>query len=317
MAFRKHKNSKAWFYLKGLIAAMTPAFAAKAMRKRLLASARYYDAGDLQGRVDYYCKQKNSFELSDAAVTMSSLSPKKQSAYYFDLLDVMRYFPGARFDHLFGDIIEVPKTPTLLKSRPVGGDNAHSILLKLNRVRHYNFIDDELAYADKRDAIAWRGKAASDHHRVDVCRRYFDSPRCDIAVSIPLKDTGSTEFTRPPLSIAEQLQNKFILSLEGNDVATNLKWIMSSNSLCFMRKPRYETWFMEGRLEPGRHYVLLEDDFSDLEEKMDYYLANPAEAEAIISEAQHYVSQFLDQRRERLISTLVMQKYLQMSGQLP
>ena len=56
------------------------------------------------------------------------------------------------------------------------------------------------------------------------------------------------------------------MSLEGIDVATNLKWIMSSNSLCFSPKLRYETWFMEGKLVPGVHFVEVRDDFDDLAE---------------------------------------------------
>ena len=75
--------------------------------------------------------------------------------------------------------------------------------------------------------------------------------------------------------MGEQLQNKFILCIEGNDVASNLKWAMSSNSLVFMtKKPKFETWFMEGTLIPGHHYVEIKDDYSDMIEKMDYYLSH-------------------------------------------
>jgi hypothetical protein len=73
------------------------------------------------------------------------------------------------------------------------------------------------------------------------------------------------------MSIEEQLQHQFVVSVEGIDVATNLKWIMASNSLCLMRRHRFETWFMEGALVPGYHYVELADDHSDLPEKIRYY----------------------------------------------
>ena len=78
-----------------------------------------------------------------------------------------------------------------------------------------------------------------------------------------------------------------------------------------MRKPRYETWFMEGRLEPGVHYVALKDDFSDLEEKIAYYNQdqNLDEALAIIANAHQYVAQFLDPEQELVASLLVAQKY--------
>jgi hypothetical protein len=119
----------------------------------------------------------------------------------------------------------------------------------------------------------------------------------------------------PELTIPEHLQFKFILALEGNDVATNLKWVMSSNSLAVMPRPRFETWFMEGTLEPDRHYVLIKDDFSDLEERMLYFIRNPAEAERIVANAHAHVSRFQDPRRERLISLLVLKRYFEATGQ--
>ena len=41
---------------------------------------------------------------------------------------------------------------------------------------------------------------------------------------------------------------------------------MSSNSVAVMPKPKYESWFMEGKLIPDYHYVLIKDDYSDFEE---------------------------------------------------
>jgi len=35
-----------------------------------------------------------------------------------------------------------------------------------------------------------------------------------------------------------------------------------------MPPPTYETWFAEGHLEPGVHYVPLAPDFSDLAERV-------------------------------------------------
>lgn len=73
---------------------------------------------------------------------------------------------------------------------------------------------------------------------------------------------------------------------------------------------------MEGRLEPGRHYVLLRDDYSDLSEKIDYYTRNTGEALAIIRAAHDYIDQFKDRKKERLVFLLVMAKYFALSGQL-
>ncbi len=50
----------------------------------------------------------------------------------------------------------------------------------------------------------------------------------------------------PFMSIDEQLGHKFIMCIRGNDVATNLKWVMSSSSIAVMPRPDVESWYMEG-----------------------------------------------------------------------
>ena len=43
-----------------------------------------------------------------------------------------------------------------------------------------------------------------------------------------------------------------------------------------------ETWFMEGTLIPDYHYIEIKEDFSDLKEKLQYYIDHPEKANAII-----------------------------------
>ncbi len=187
------------------------------------------------------------------------------------------------------------------------------MLLKLNAVRHYQFVKDNIAFTQKSDLLVWRGSGFRPNRRL-LLEKFFSHPRCNVGRT-DKKDADHQCFVVPLMSIEEQLKYKFILSLEGKDVATNLKWIMSSNSLCITPKLKYETWFMEGQLEAGVHYVEVQDDFSDLIEKMDYYLAHPEQAEQIIANAQAWVAQFKDPKREKLISLLVAEKYFALSGQ--
>jgi len=90
---------------------------------------------------------------------------------------------------------------------------------------------------------------------------------------------------------------------------------MSSNSLAVMPRPKYETWFMEGVLLPDHHYVCIKDDYSDLEEKLTFYINNPNKAEAIIKNANAYVAQFKNKPQEALISLLVLDKYFEKTNQ--
>ncbi len=274
-------------------------------------------------RVNYCNKLSSPFTLPAGLNFDHQLyAGKKSTAYAMDFKWWLSFFaaPSAaeplRYSYLFGDITHVPDTPSFLKSRPIAADssNQNSVLLKLNQIRHYYAVKDKTPFAQKLPQLVWRGK--SNHRdRVAVLERYFDSPLCNVG------DTHyahkRTRYERPFMSIAEQLRYRYVLSIEGNDVATNLKWIMASNSLCFMRKPRYETWFMEGSLQPGVHYVQLLDDHSDLEEKIDYYNAQPLAAQQIVRNANAYAAQFFNQPRELLITLLVMQKYFYRSCQLP
>ena len=90
---------------------------------------------------------------------------------------------------------------------------------------------------------------------------------------------------------------------------------MSSNSIAVMPRPTCETWFMEGTLIPDYHYIEIKADFSDLEERLNYYIEHIDEAQEILKHAHEYVAQFKNRERENLISLLVLDKYFEMTGQ--
>jgi hypothetical protein len=126
----------------------------------------------------------------------------------------------------------------------------------------------------------------------------------------PLCDLDYTDH----MSLYNHLAYRYNITIEGNDVASNLKWVMSSNSIAVTPKLRRETWFMEGTLIPNYHYIEVKEDFSDLEERLTYYIDHPDEAEAIICHAHEYVKQFFDTKREKLISLLVLKKYFEITN---
>ncbi|MFW5824643.1 MAG: glycosyl transferase family 90, partial [Marinobacter sp.] len=271
----------------------------------------------IETRVSYYNRLARPVSPSSQWERIAAFSTAgKSSAYCADFQHLIRHFPGhLRVNYRFGDLTTVPEQPTLVKSRPIAPSsaNGNSLLLKLNSVRHYCFHRDPVPFRDKKPMAVWRGKSNREH-RIGFARQFMDHPRCDIGCTLH-KECAPQPWHKPFMTIGEQLGYRFIVSVEGIDVATNLKWIMASNSLCLMRRPRYETWFMEGTLVPGYHYVELKDDHSDLPEKIDYYCRHPEEAEAIIANAQGYVAQFTDRRQEDLIGLLVMERLFQLSGQ--
>jgi hypothetical protein len=278
-----------------------------------------YNSIDLHYRCNYYNKLKQTSPLSEKAQQLSQHKLKNSNfskVYFFDAYEVIRFFPKClRWVFKAGDITDLQKEPTIVKSRPIGENNENSVLLKLNKIRHFIFVKDRTKFKDKTPKILFRGAAHGKPNRQKFIEMYVNNPMCDV------KDTAKDSINpinwqSKHLSLKEQLRFKYIMAIEGNDVASNLKWIMSSNSIAVMPRPKYETWFMEGCLIPNYHYIEIKEDFSDLIERITFYEKNPDKALQIIKNANKYVKPFKDKKREKLISILVMKKYFEKTGQL-
>jgi len=284
--------------------------------KKKLAWISNYDRESVLDRVNYYNKLHEASGLSEQALPLRAIPFWKRTMYYYDYRSVMRLFPpDVRAEYKFGDIDWVLDRPAFVKSRPVGRDNGNNILLKMGMVRHFFPVRDRIPYEEKQNQLVWRG-AAWQPHRMELLRRYWNHPLCDVGQVNPPSANAPADWVKPRMSISDQLCYKFILSIEGNDVATNLKWIAQSNSLCFMTRPKFETWFMEGRLVPFEHFVELREDYTDLPEKIEHYIKHPHESRKIIENLHAHYRSFTDPRLEELVSVLVVMKYLRNTGQL-
>lgn len=286
------------------------------------------DAAYINHRVNYYMKLQSTFRISEDDRLDRSRSwlyytgrighyrrAMFHTAYYLDQHEVTRWFPNDfRWNFCPGDVYFTPDEPTVVKSRLLSGDNSNAVLLKLDKLRHFMYVNDNTPFRDKRDMAIFRGKIRQSRVRTRFLEKYFGHPQFDCGV-VGRNEGCPGEWMTSKKTIREHLDYKFIMALEGNDVASNLKWVMSSNSLAVMTRPTCETWFMEGTLLPDYHYVEVREDFSDLPEKLRHYIAHPEEAEKIIRHAHEYVRQFQNHERERLISLLVMDKYFRLSGQ--
>jgi len=306
------KNTKLLYYLEHLIILFTPKFFFLLTKEKILKKSRQDQY--IQYRVNYYNKT-DYFSVKKHAKNYKQFFKEPKKTYFFDLLTLLKYFPShLRFHYIFGDVIDVPDVPSFVKSRPINVNNQNSVLLKLNKIRHFIFVKDKNTFESKKNLLVWRGKCYKEH-RQKFIQKFYNHPLCNVGQTNTKGDIN-VPWQKEKLSLQEQLKYKFILAIEGNDVASNLKWIMSSSSLVFMTQPKYETWFMEGTLKANYHYVLLKEDYSDLEEKILYYTYHVEEAKKIISQANLYTEQFRNIKQEKVISLLVMEKYFQNAGEL-
>ena len=100
-----------------------------------------------------------------------------------------------------------------------------------------------------------------------------------------------------------------MLSVEGNDVATNTKWILASNSLLFMPVPTMESWLLESQLVAYTHYVPVKSDFTDLAKKVAWADAHPEECQRMVRAGKEYMRAFADVRRERWVESAVFAEF--------
>lgn len=317
-----YKNSKIAYYIRSFIMLVYPRHWCRNKQKHLIKElTQRKDLAYIKERVNYYNRLSEPQTLPNEAYSLENYTYKTRKGpgvYYLDVYETLRFFPThLKWMTKAGDVTELFNHPTIVKSRPIARgeiDNRNSIILKLNKVRHFFFVKDPVPREKKKAIVLFRGDVHAKPHRQRFLELYIEHPRCDLR-DTSTRQTVPAEWKGEIMSIKEQLQYKYIMALEGNDVASNLKWIMSSNSVAIMPRPTFETWFMEGKLEPGVHYIEIKPDFSDLIEKIEYYDKHPEEVEAIIKNANEYVKQFRDKKREKLISILVMRKYFEMTKQ--
>ncbi|MDO4763480.1 MAG: glycosyl transferase family 90 [Flavobacteriaceae bacterium] len=304
------KQNKFLFYLRGYGNLLFPCFTDA--KKKIQQLKSKFSAAELQmieQRINYYCQSEgNAEKISQKTFVKDLKKPKTPKAYYFDTYQYARFFEeNLPLDFVFGDVIHIPKTPSIVKSRPICNENQNSILLNLDKARHFVWVKNDKNFLSKENKLIGRGAIYGNQtNRIDFYKKYFSHSLCDLGTTNNFESLG---WQKPKISIAEHLNFKFILSLQGNDVATNLKWIMSSNSIAVMPKPTIETWFMEGKLEGGKHYIELKPDFSDLEEQLKFYINNPEKCLKIIENAHQHCQKFFNQDMEDLCSLLVLERY--------
>lgn len=303
------KNTKAYYYIKCFCRRLIPSVIFRIKRKSVLKhAAERNDFEYIMSRVNYYNKLTTQTTLDINSISVKNLKKgEASSSYYHDTLEYTRWFStNKKIAVEWGDVTYVPKQPSIVKSRPIEGNNKNSVVLKLDKIRHFLFVNDRSNWHDKENRVIFRGKIPGKEKRERFFNTYFGNPLCDLGDT---SRNGKPEWRTGKRTIEEHLKFKFILALEGNDVASNLKWVMSSGSIAVMPKPEYETWFMEGKLIPGIHYIEINKDFSNLEERIDYYIRHEKEAMEIIKNANEYVRQFMDNEREKIISLLTLDKY--------
>jgi hypothetical protein len=166
-----------------------------------------------------------------------------------------------------GDIFRAATIPAFARARPCRSPGL-GVLVNLHEPRHFGALETvdrhDIPWREKEERIVWRGATTGEFRtargRRDFTPRFYvhqvnarvDDPRIDVGYSeiarrarIPAHLLPRLERNiKPRLAVAEQLRAKYVLSLEGNDVASGLNWQLYSNSLVVMPQPTMCSWAM-------------------------------------------------------------------------
>ena len=239
--------------------------------------------------------------------------------WYKDLHSLMNFLEP--FDHFesqnksvkyplfYGEKGETGHIPNIRKSRR-SNDN-HSVIYNFRSLRLtqpcFTAISQDILWDKKSTNVIWRGATTGQQQRVNFVQRYFD--KYDVAFASVKQKPEFNHLKRKKISIKEQLNYKFIVSMEGNDVASNLRWILASNSVPIMPKPYWQSWIMENKLIPNVHYLQLNEEMSNLEEILEWAKKNDSECDTIAQNGKKYMSQFLDKENDLPVQKMLLDEF--------
>lgn len=212
------------------------------------------------------------------------------------------------------------------------------IIWKLATDRHYKKLYDVYRYdtqwSHKQDMAVFRGqltgsrdgynKKLSDEencYNLKRCRLVYNHGNSTL-INARLTSTrdrmpnilNGVELVTGKVKINSLLAYKGIIMIEGNDVASGLKWALLSQSIVLMPKPKHTSWCMEELLQPWVHYIPLNDFATNVEERMQWIIDNDKLAQRISERATLWMEDLVfhpdAKEDDRLIQEEILRRYI-------
>lgn len=180
----------------------------------------------------------------------------------------------------------------LVKARPTASNGSpYRVLAPLNTARHWNRGQDMVPWNLKKQDVVWRGAATGRGLRRDfvwdLCDRYDVGFHHIFPDKIDWKRKSCAQ--KPKMSRQEMNKFKYLLSIPGNDKASDLFWKLSSNSVVVSPPFLVESWLFEGLLRPFIHYVPIYSP-NDMPTVLAWMRSHDTECRAIVRRANAFAS---------------------------
>ena len=250
------------------------------------------------------------FHFGDYEVTRGYITKKMGQVDTKVNLPIFKKFRTAYSREAISEITKesctdgLPAVPNNVVGTNAGREN---IIMKLKAKRHFGAIASiapyDIPWDEKQDKAVFRGSLtgvtkAAVREKIQL-KRCLKIKRCKMVLQTTnstlvnahlirgendhiLPDAiGGSPIYGDRMSPQQMMQHKAIVMLEGNDVSSGLKWALYSNSVVMTQAATKTSWAMEELLEPWVHYVPLNNELSDVEEKMQWILDHDKEAQEI------------------------------------
>lgn len=225
----------------------------------------------------------------------------------------------------------------------VTGRFYEAMIWRVTSNRHYGMLPDippaDIAWEKKRNMAVFRGGLTGKKrdgfskelrlnmtdtemclvmHRCRLVYQTANSKLVDAKLVPPVHDVpesiGNVQIFDKPIPYVESLKYKAIIMLEGNDVSSGLKWALYSNSVVLTQVPTKTSWAMEEWLEPWVHYIPINKELSDVDEKMQWVLDHDEKAKEIAHRGSLWIKDLLlhpdAARDDELIYDDLLRRYM-------
>lgn len=133
--------------------------------------------------------------------------------------------------------------------------------------------------------LLWIGQISHPTRRIFI-NKYINNSKVKV---VPLPDHwGHSRVLKTPyISLPDHCEYKYLIDMQGNGYSGRFKFFLHSNRPVFYQKRRFhEYWFWN--LKPFVHYIPIEEDFSDFDEKFDWAEKNYNKCQEIAKNAFNF-----------------------------
>lgn len=237
--------------------------------------------------------------------------------------DILRYVGFSEYKKLWfqcGDDPYIgPEYPVLVKTRDTLDKDSKGIIGNLNSVRHWCLHKDTTPWEDKKNGFIWRGSDTGydkiKNPRIEFVKKFHEDYDVGFAQYVQNYKYDSNiylnEYVKGFKSPKEIMSYKYLPIIDGNDKSSSLNYILFSDCVPIMPKPRFHSWLCEKFLLPDVHYVECKPDFSDFLDLVEWCRSNDEKCKKIAENGRYFIEKnFLNASNEDKIEQEII-KYIE------